>query len=148
MPRRSRARSSRPPADPRSRTRTCPEALDDSVAHFLVAVQDGFGVAPGAVRGRGLEARAGASRGCRSRRCRRCGRAVLVAHRLLAAGDVDDRQPAMRKADRPVDQMTLAIGAAVARTSRNAQQSSGVGHGNTSIDARMPAMPHMVEPES
>jgi hypothetical protein len=39
--------------------------------------------------------------------------AVLVAHRLLAAGDVDNRQPPVRKARATVDDQALAVGSAM-----------------------------------
>ena len=55
---------------------------------------------------------------------------VLIAHRLLATRDVDDGQPCVRKADRAVDQVTLAIGTPVDEDVAHAQQSRSVDWNN------------------
>lgn len=59
---------------------------------------------------------------------------VLVAHRLLPVGDVDDRQPSMGQAHRAVDPEALAIGSAMAQ---------GVAH---TLEARL--VDHLVRSQS
>ena len=55
----------------------------------------------------------GPRRGCRPRRCRRATRLAVVDERLVAAVDVDDRQPPVPEPARPTPNAAVVIGSAV-----------------------------------
>ena len=71
-------------------------------------------------------------------------RAVLVAHRLPAAGQVDDAEPALAEADVALDVEPLVVGAAMreagARRSRTGCSTA------RPFRSRIPAMPHIDHP--
>ncbi len=54
-------------------------------------------------------------------------RAVLVRQRLVAAGEIDDRQPAHADRQRPVDVQAFVVGAAMARDPRPSRDSVAAG---------------------
>ena len=70
-------------------------------------------------------------------------RAVLVRERLLAAGDVDDRQPAHGEADARQQDAALVVGAAMVQRPDHPLHVA-LGHGRVRSRSTIPTMPHMV----
>ena len=60
-------------------------------------------------------------------------RSVLVRDRLVAAGEVDDREPARGERDRPVDVLAAAVRARDGRATRSSREPIGVGRGRRAV---------------
>ena len=53
-------------------------------------------------------------------------RAVLAGDRLIASGEVDDREPPRRERDRPIDVLTRAVGTAVEERGAHGSETVGI----------------------